>query len=77
MEKQKQSLTFFGDAKDARENYFCDRDYQDFLTNCQILIQNKYLTGEILDDNIYNISILNKTFIEFEQNFGWTWMSQL
>ncbi|MFW2670910.1 hypothetical protein ACN6LZ_01775, partial [Staphylococcus aureus] len=21
-------------------------------------------------DNIYNISILNKTFIEFEQNFG-------
>ncbi|MEI5740678.1 hypothetical protein WB049_19245, partial [Staphylococcus aureus] len=24
----------------------------------------------ILDDNIYNISILNKTFIEFEQNFG-------
>lgn len=39
MEKQKQSLTFFGDAKDARENYFCDRDYQDFLTNCQILIQ--------------------------------------
>ncbi|MEZ2084514.1 hypothetical protein QUD30_12530, partial [Staphylococcus aureus] len=23
-----------------------------------------------LDDNIYNISILNKTFIEFEQNFG-------
>ena len=38
---------------------------------------NLYLTGEILDDNIYNISILNKTFIEFEQNFGWTWMSQL
>ncbi|MDT4072516.1 hypothetical protein RPP65_15070, partial [Staphylococcus aureus] len=34
------------------------------------LIQNKYLTGEVLDDNIYNISILNKTFIEFEQNFG-------
>lgn len=61
---------FFGDAKDARENYFCDRDYQDFLTNCQILIQNKYLTGEVLDDNIYNISILNKTFIGFEQNFG-------
>ncbi|HDM8903899.1 TPA: hypothetical protein P0R22_000499 [Staphylococcus aureus] len=29
---------FFGNAKDARENYFCDRDYQDFLTNCQILI---------------------------------------
>ncbi|MEI5740668.1 hypothetical protein WB049_19195, partial [Staphylococcus aureus] len=24
----------------------------------------------VLDDNIYNISILNKTFIEFEQNFG-------
>ncbi|MDT4004255.1 hypothetical protein RPO29_14660, partial [Staphylococcus aureus] len=28
------------------------------------------LTGEVLGDNIYNISILNKTFIEFEQNFG-------
>ncbi len=70
MEKQKQSLTFLAMLKNARENYFCDRDYQDFLTNCQILIQNKYLTGEVLDDNIYNISILNKTFIEFEQNFG-------
>ncbi len=65
-----ETVNFFGDAKDARENYFCDCDYQDSQTNRQILIQNKYLTGEILDDNIYNISILNKTFIEFEQNFG-------
>ncbi|CAM4185801.1 Phage protein [Staphylococcus schweitzeri] len=61
---------YFGDAKNAQEDYFCDRNYKDFYANCIVLIEQEYLRGDIEEDNIYNISILTKTFVEIEQSFG-------
>lgn len=75
MERSNEGLTEqeandFKDAQTTQDDYFCDRAYEDFLTNCKILIDQGYITGDVKDQNIYNIKVQNKTFTEIEQSFG-------
>ena len=33
----------FKDSVTAQDDYFCDREYDDFIYNCKVLIQEGYL----------------------------------
>ncbi|SNV65301.1 Phage protein [Staphylococcus simiae] len=61
---------FFDDAQTAHDQFFCDRNYDDFVHNCKILIDHGYLKGDVKNDNINNIKVTTKTFIEIEQSFS-------
>lgn len=59
----------FKNSVTAQDDYFCDRDYDEFVNNCKVLIKHGYLTGDIEENKIDNIKVTNKTFKEIEQSF--------
>ena len=60
----------FKDSVTAQDDYFCDREYDDFIYNCKVLIQEGYLEGDIDENKIYNIKVTTKAFTEIEKSFG-------
>ncbi|MBI5971850.1 hypothetical protein ACUXJ9_002102 [Staphylococcus caledonicus] len=60
----------FKDSIIAQDDYFCDREYSDFLENCKVLIDYGYLDGKISADRIDNIKVTNKAFTEIERSFN-------
>ncbi|BGE82987.1 hypothetical protein [Staphylococcus petrasii] len=60
----------FKDSITAQDDYFCDREYSDFLENCKVLIDHGYLEGDISADRIDNIKVTDKAFTEIERSFG-------
>ncbi|UDI78808.1 hypothetical protein HYI43_09680 [Staphylococcus taiwanensis] len=60
----------FKDSITAQDAYFCDRDYNDFIENCKVLIDYGYLEGSITADRIDDIKVTNKAFTEIERSFN-------
>lgn len=57
----------FKDSITTQDDYFCDREYEDFIHNCKVLIEEGYLEGDIKDQTIYNIKLTTKAFTEIEK----------
>ncbi|MBO1200012.1 hypothetical protein J3T65_11635 [Staphylococcus simiae] len=68
--QSEEQANFFDDAQTAHDQFFCDRNFDDFVYNCKILINHGYLTGDLKNDNINNIKVTTKTFTEIEQSFS-------
>ena len=60
---------YFGDSIKAQDDYFCDRQYDDFPETCKVLIDRGYLEGQLTADRIDDITVTNKAFTEIEQSF--------
>ena len=60
----------FKDSVTAQDDYFCDRNYDDFVENLKVLIKHGYIDGHIEDNQINDIKMTTKAFTDIEKSFG-------
>ncbi|MCO5360625.1 hypothetical protein NGT63_09040 [Staphylococcus pasteuri] len=69
-DQSEQEANDFKDSVTTQDDYFCDREYDDFLENLKVLINNDYINGDIEDDKVNHIKLTTKAFTEIEKSFG-------
>ncbi|AGZ26202.1 MULTISPECIES: hypothetical protein [Staphylococcus] len=60
----------FKDSVTTQDDYFCDRNYDDFVENLKVLIKHGYIDGHIEDNQINDIKMTTKAFMDIEKSFG-------
>ena len=51
----------------TQDDYFCDRNYDDFVENLKVLIKHGYIDGHIEDNQINDIKMTTKAFTDIEK----------
>lgn len=57
----------FKDSITTQDDYFCDRNYDDFVENLKVLIKHGYIDGHIEDNQINDIKMTTKAFTDIEK----------